>query len=531
MTSTTSSPPTRPGGSSDDTQPLPVGAASHPGPGTLRYGRDPFPPGPAAAGHDGHGTAGLTERLGRRWLAGWGSVAHLLLNLPLGALWLVVPILVAVGVVTIPAAGVGIIVILAAIWIAAAIAWVERHRVRALLGADVRGARTEPGMPWWQRATIDPVRWRETGGVVLQSIWGLLSGGLTVWLLSNVGAVLVAPLQWGYISEHGLRLFDTGGPGWTAGAATLGEITTAGGLAVAWVLALLVVLVVPLVASWITLVDVHLARGLFGEDPNRRMRQLERRAEDLDRTRTETVDSVEAERRRIERDLHDGPQQRLVAIAMDLGMARATVHSDPDATAELVDKAHASAKEAIVEMRQVARGIVPPVLADRGLDAALSALAARTPVPVEVAVDPRVGRLEPSVEAIAYFCVSEALTNVTKHSRATRARVGLTPADDGSPRIAVTVSDDGVGGARVLAAGESPGRRGATAPTPGLPATGTGLAGLRQRVAAVDGELHVYSPAGGPTVLTVLLPWRRAGRPAADPYPTPVPDAPYGGTR
>ncbi len=141
MTSTTSSPPTRPGGSSDDTQPLPVGAASHPGPGTLRYGRDPFPPGPAAAGHDGHGTAGLTERLGRRWLAGWGSVAHLLLNLPLGALWLVVPILVAVGVVTIPAAGVGIIVILAAIWIAAAIAWVERHRVRALLGADVRGAR------------------------------------------------------------------------------------------------------------------------------------------------------------------------------------------------------------------------------------------------------------------------------------------------------------------------------------------------------------------------------------------------------
>ena len=123
MTSTTSAPPTRPGGSSDDTQPLPVGAASHPGPGTLRYGRDPFPPGPAAAGHDGHGTAGLTERLGRRWLAGWGSVAHLLLNLPLGALWLVVPILVAVGVVTIPAAGVGIIVILAAIWIAAAIAW------------------------------------------------------------------------------------------------------------------------------------------------------------------------------------------------------------------------------------------------------------------------------------------------------------------------------------------------------------------------------------------------------------------------
>lgn len=540
---TTSSPPPGPAGQHDDTQPLPAAdahrfampSARHTATHTPIPPSVPESPGGPARPLTGRGLAGS---LWRRWLVGWGSVAHLLLNLPLGALWLVVPILLPVGLFTIPAAGVGILIIVIAIWIAAAIAWVERHRVRALLGADVEGARTEPGMPWWQRVTLDPVRWRETGGVALQSLWGLISGGLTVWVLGHAFAVLVSPLQWGYISRYGLRLVDQDF-GLLGGLTGLGEITTVWGLAIAWVLALLVVLVAPLVASWVTLVDVHLARWLFAEDPNRRMRQLENRAADLDRTRTETVDSVEAERRRIERDLHDGPQQRLVAIAMDLGMARTTVGTDPSATADLLDKAHASAKEAIIEMRQVARGIVPPVLADRGLDAALSALAARTPVPVEVSVDPRVGRLEASVEAIAYFCVSEALTNVAKHSRATRARVGVTPADDGTPRVSVTISDDGMGGARVLAADQHGPAADEHGPAAHLPTTGTGLAGLRQRVAAVDGEVHVYSPAGGPTVLTVLLPWRRAGQAPegapVDPYATPdhgpMGDAPYGGPR
>ncbi|MEJ2579026.1 MAG: sensor histidine kinase [Kineosporiaceae bacterium] len=205
------------------------------------------------------------------------------------------------------------------------------------------------------------------------------------------------------------------------------------------------------------------------------------------------MDSVELERRRIERDLHDGPQQRLVAIAMDLGMARERLHRDPDDVGELLDKAHAAAKEAIVEMRQVARGIHPPVLTDRGLDAALSALAARSPVPVDVHVG--VGtRPSATVEAIAYFCVSEALTNVAKHSGATRATVEVTGS---AGWLTVTVSDDGRGGA-------DPGR-------------GTGLVGLRDRVAAVDGTLAVSSPRGGPTVLTITLP--ATSRPATSGSP------------
>lgn len=253
-------------------------------------------------------------------------------------------------------------------------------------------------------------------------------------------------------------------------------------------MAVVLLLVAPLLATGVTSVDRSLARTLLGTDPEEEIAQLAERVDSLTETREATVDSVEAERRRIERDLHDGPQQRLVAIAMDLGMARDRFTTDPEAARELLDKAHAASKEAIVEMRQVARGIVPPILADRGLDAAVSALAARSPVPVSVAVDEAVGRLEPSIEAIAYFCVSELLTNVAKHARAGHATVRLTRTDDG--RVVVEVVDDGVGGAD--------------------PTRGTGLIGLRQRVSAVDGTLEVSSPAGGPTRAVVALPLRPA---------------------
>jgi signal transduction histidine kinase len=168
-------------------------------------------------------------------------------------------------------------------------------------------------------------------------------------------------------------------------------------------------------------------------------------------------------------------------------MARERLERDPEGARELLDKAHSASKEAITEMRQVARGIHPPVLTDRGLDAALSALAARSPVPVSISVDLD-RRPGPTIEAIAYFCVSEALTNVAKHARATSASVDVTRRED---TLVVRVRDDGVGGVDLT--------------------RGTGLVGLRQRVAAVDGALDVDSPPGGPTVLTVTLP---------DPSPT-----------
>jgi signal transduction histidine kinase len=198
---------------------------------------------------------------------------------------------------------------------------------------------------------------------------------------------------------------------------------------------------------------------------------------------------VETERRRIERDLHDGPQQRLVAIAMDLGMAQERMDRDPAGARQLLDKAHSAAKEAVTELRQVARGIHPPVLTDRGLDAALSALAARSPVPVTIRVEVPV-RPSPTVEAIAYFCVSEALTNVAKHARASSAQVS---ADLSEGQLRIEVRDNGIGGAD--------------------PGGGTGLHGLADRVRAIDGSLRVDSPAGGPTVLTVLLPVKSAERP------------------
>jgi signal transduction histidine kinase len=255
------------------------------------------------------------------------------------------------------------------------------------------------------------------------------------------------------------------------------------------------------VARGLVGVDVALARSLIGPRPDaERVAELTQRVETLHRTREMTVDSVELERRRIERDLHDGPQQRLVALAMDLGMAQTKLDDDPEAARALLAKAHSAAKEAIVEMRQVARGIHPPVLTDRGLDAALSALAARAPVPVQIRVDlPR--RPSPTIESIAYFCVSEALTNIAKHSGAAHATVDVTGSAEG---VHVVVTDDGRGGAD--------------------PTGGTGLSGLRQRLAAVDGTLTIDSPPGAGTRLMMTLP----DRTAADAARTTSPPAPAG---
>jgi signal transduction histidine kinase len=167
---------------------------------------------------------------------------------------------------------------------------------------------------------------------------------------------------------------------------------------------------------------------------------------------------------------------------MNLGRARSRYEEDPVAARALLEEAHTEAKQALVELRNLARGIHPAVLADRGLDAALSGLAGRSPVPVTVEVDVA-ARPSRTVEAIAYFVVGEALTNVAKHAEASHASVVVRRLD-GVLRVVVT--DDGVGGADL--------------------AGGTGLAGLADRVSGVDGRLSLHSPAGGPTVLTVEMP-------------------------
>ncbi|GAA3298216.1 hypothetical protein GCM10020295_33200 [Streptomyces cinereospinus] len=196
------------------------------------------------------------------------------------------------------------------------------------------------------------------------------------------------------------------------------------------------------------------------------------------------VDTAAADLRRIERDLHDGAQARLVNLAMGLGLAKEKLLEDPDQAAAMVAEAHGEVKLALQELRDLARGIHPAVLTDRGLDAALSAVASRCTVPVKVTVDLETRPAE-AIEGIAYFTVSELLQNVSKHSRARSASVEVWRTEE---RLLMQVTDDGRGGARLDG--------------------GTGMRGLAERLGAVDGLFAVDSPSGGPTVVTAELPWR-----------------------
>jgi signal transduction histidine kinase len=189
-----------------------------------------------------------------------------------------------------------------------------------------------------------------------------------------------------------------------------------------------------------------------------------------------------AERRRLERDLHDGAQQRLVALSLQLGLARAQIDSDPPATSRMLDAAREELRQALEELRELARGIHPAVLTDRGLDAALESLADRTPVPVALDESPA-ERLPAPVEAAAYFVVAESLTNVARYARAHEAHVRVCRRDG---TAVVEVRDDGVGGADA--------------------AGGTGLRGLADRLAALDGSLEVLSPPGGGTLVRATIP-------------------------
>ncbi|MEU5577728.1 sensor domain-containing protein [Streptomyces huasconensis] len=233
-----------------------------------------------------------------------------------------------------------------------------------------------------------------------------------------------------------------------------------------------------------SLVRAHflLARAFLAPTPAMRERELARRVDRLTETRHDAVDNSAAELRRIERDLHDGAQARLVAMGMDLGTIEALIETDPAKAKALLAKARQDSGEALTELRDLVRGIHPPVLAERGLGDAVKALALRLPVATEVDVE-LPGRAEAPVESAAYFAVSEALTNAIKHSGADRVWVDLHHGD-GMLRIAVT--DNGKGGA-VLGAG-------------------SGLSGVERRLGTFDGVLAVSSPAGGPTMVTMEIP-------------------------
>ncbi|MCC0099487.1 sensor histidine kinase [Streptomyces flavotricini] len=340
----------------------------------------------------------------------------------------------------------------------------QRSRFRELLEREIpavsRGQRPlrPSALPAWLRAEST---WRQYGYHLLVSPLAGIGGALIVlaWACGFAGASVYG-WSWMLPAEYG-------GPGWTGRYDTV------------TVLGALLLLATPWLAAALARLDAFAAAALLG--PNR-AKELERRVEDLAESRADVLDAADLERRRIERDLHDGAQQRLVALAMNLGIARATLTDLPPEAKAVIDEAHREAKEAIEELNSLVRGLHPAVLEDRGLDAALSGIAARAPLPVELTVE-LARRPGPTVEAVAYFVVSEALANVAKHAKASRCRVDARRDAD---LLRITVTDDGVGGAD--------------------PARGTGLVGLRKRVGSVDGTIVINSPLGGPTVVTVELP-------------------------
>jgi signal transduction histidine kinase len=352
----------------------------------------------------------------------------------------------------------------------------QRRRYRALAGKDLpRPPAPGPGRNWTSalRRLTTRTLWRQAcyHAVAGPLLAALDLAVLAVWATALVAASLYVwiwalPPQW--------PLTDLG---YTTQAAYI----TAGGLAL--------LLLAPRLTGALVRLETRAAETLLGPSHTDK---LTRRVADLARSRAGVLDAADAERRRIERDLHDGAQQRLVALAVNLGLAKATLADLPADARNVIDQAHREAKEAITELNNLVRGLHPAVLEDRGLDAALSGIAARLPIPVRVTVDLS-QRPTPTIEAVAYFVISEALTNVVKHAQATHADVTV---QQTGQTLLLTVTDDGAGGAHL-----------ATARTdPATGSRGSGLAGLAQRVASVDGTLSCHSPAGGPTAITVELP-------------------------
>jgi signal transduction histidine kinase len=430
-----------------------------------------------------NGTVGTTpsrlRRLGPVRLAGesltWRSAAYLLLHFPLGLAYfisLVVLLSVSAGTVIIWVGVLGLALTMI-LWRGAAM--LERRLVRLAFGVEVPSPyRTLPqgGNPFrkWKAMAVDPATWKDLVYLLLAFPIGVAEFTMSVVLWSASLALITMPVSiiWQqagfvYITVGGHQIwFDN--PVAALPAVPLGLALAA---------------VTLYVVRGVGYAHGALARALLGPDERQSLRA---RTAQLRASRARGVDAAEAERRRIERDLHDGAQQRLLAVAMDLGRARAKLEHDPVGAQELIQQAHAGAKEAIAELRNLARGIYPAILTDRGLDAAISAVAARAQVPVGVEVDLPT-RPPAAVESIAYFIVSEALTNVTKYARATHASVRITRDQSW---IIVEVSDNGVGGATATAGG--------------------GLAGLADRAAGIDGILTVNSPLGGPTVIRADLP-------------------------
>ncbi len=402
-----------------------------------------------------------------------GALAQLAVIAPVGIGFLTVIVtLLSAGVGTILLLGFGLLLIIAALYVAWAAAWLEHERVEGIYRHGVPQLRIRtgggPGFGGFLRALWlqagDGRMWRGIASLAIATVLGWVVIG-AVWAFVASLALAFSPLSGdpaGYLPFTGVLVAD----GWAVAGGVIAALVS---------LALL---------FGVSLLDDLLTRSILV--PSREA-ILAEQARTAGVQRAGAVRASEVERTRIERDLHDGVQPRLVSVGMTLGMAQQKIDSDPTAAKALIDEAHTSTKAAITELRQLARGIHASVLDDRGLDAALSALAARSHVPV--ALDVRLdGRCGATSEAAVYFVIAESLTNAAKHARATEVRVVVRRRDDGAtgPVIWARVEDNGIGGATVVPGG--------------------GLDGITNRVLAAGGTAKLDSPVGGPTALEVTVP-------------------------
>jgi signal transduction histidine kinase len=343
----------------------------------------------------------------------------------------------------------------------------ERRRAALALGVPVTAVyRPRAGglLARLRAALGDPQSWRDLGWLAFAGTLGFAAAVLAVSLWAAVlGLVFMPAWYWALPDPAQLGLFDVDGLGTAFAATGLG---------------LLLVPVVAAIVRPLTEGQMQLARVLLGRS---REAALTARVDELTATRAGAVDAAAAELRRIERDLHDGAQARLVALAMDLGMAEERFDRDPESARALIGEAREEARRALAELRDLARGIRPSLLAERGLGPALQALAGRSGIPVDVDVT-LTEPVAPAVELAAWFVASEGLANAAKHAEATLATVR---ARTTGGRLQIVVADDGRGGADP---------------------SGPGLTGLRRRVEALDGTLAVMSPPGGPTIVHAELP-------------------------
>ncbi|HEX6472601.1 MAG TPA: sensor domain-containing protein [Streptosporangiaceae bacterium] len=404
----------------------------------------------------------------------WRGASYLLVSLAFGVSWfafLTAGITLSLG-LTLIWVGVPLLALVMLCWRGGAM--LERRVMRAAFGIRIPSPYRPlpPGrnlVRKWGALAADPATWKDlvylgllfpvtlAEFVVSAVVWATSLTLLALPLIVLTGDVLqITTSHWDYVVDSPIEALPWSGAGVLCLVASM-YVTRVMGIG-----------------------HVAYATLLLGPSEKQLLRA---RAEHLQASRARGVDAAEAERRRIERDLHDGAQQQLLAVAMDLGRAKAKLADDPETARQLIELAHAGTKEAIAELRNLARGIYPAILTDRGLDAALSALAGRAPVPVDVEVDLPGERPPAAVESIAYFVVAESLANVAKYARATRASVRVVRDHHW---IIVEISDNGVGGATA---------------TPG-----GGLAGLADRAAGIDGILTVNSPVGGPTVIRADLP-------------------------